>query len=130
MLHFVSILQTTMMKYRTVSPSTMMKVGFFYYVFVFASLVTANNIRDLPTQARAVPASVITPAPVLHDDVFKRSIATCGFVRGNSGTHTYPQTRLKQGSNKLASLTVNMSRTLQLHKHCAPRAEFRMLQQH
>ncbi|KAF1993614.1 hypothetical protein P154DRAFT_395171, partial [Amniculicola lignicola CBS 123094] len=29
-------------------------------------------------------ASVITSAPVIHSDVFKRDIATCGFIRGNS----------------------------------------------
>jgi hypothetical protein len=130
MLHFVNILQSTMMKYRNVLLSSKMELGFFYYVFAFGSLVTASQIRNLPAQARAVPASVITPAPILHGDVFKRSIATCGFVRGNSGTHTYLQARLNSRSNKPTSLTVNMSRKLQLHNHHAPRAQLRMLQQH
>jgi hypothetical protein len=119
-----------MMKYRNVPLSATMKLGFFYCVFGFVSLVTASNIRNLPTQARAVSASVITPAPVLHGDVFKRSIATCGFVRGNSGTHAFNNTRRRSRSNNRTSLTVNMSRKLQLHNDYAPGARLRMLQQH
>jgi hypothetical protein len=70
-----------------------MRLRLYLYTFVFASMVTAKDVQNLPVQATttraAVPASIITPAPVLHDDVFKRAIATCGFIRGNSGTEMF-----------------------------------------
>jgi hypothetical protein len=120
-----------MTMYRSVSLSISMRLKFCFRLLAFASLVSAHDVRNIPVQAtlaQAVPASLITPAPVLHDDIFKRSIATCGFIRGNSGT--YPFQKLMSKANERDSLTLDMSRELQLHYNCAPRAPIWMLQQH
>ncbi|EMD96184.1 hypothetical protein COCHEDRAFT_1069667, partial [Bipolaris maydis C5] len=38
------------------------------------------------TSPTLAPASAITPAPLAHEDVFKRAIGTCGFIRGDSAS--------------------------------------------
>lgn len=43
-----------------------------------------RNVRAVVTRTTVVQ-SVITPPPVVHGELFKRAVATCGFVRGNSG---------------------------------------------
>jgi len=57
-------------------------------VLSIAALVAGKDIPNPHVRATgvqvAIPESLITPAPVLHGDIFKRSVATCGFVRGNS----------------------------------------------
>ncbi|KAK1907276.1 hypothetical protein P3342_005601 [Pyrenophora teres f. teres] len=67
--------------------------------FLVSSLVWLAAAKGVPGVAvrvtgskAAVPASVITPAPVVYGDIFKRAIATCGFIRGNSASAvTCPQ---------------------------------------
>lgn len=64
-----------------------MKFGFFVSCLVW--LAASKDVPDVAVRATgaqaAVPASVVTPAPVLYGDIFKRAIATCGYIRGNSG---------------------------------------------
>ncbi|KAL1792579.1 hypothetical protein ACET3X_009086 [Alternaria dauci] len=50
---------------------------------VLAKYIPEEEVQSTRVQA-AISASLITPAPQLQGDIFKRSIATCGFVRGNS----------------------------------------------
>jgi hypothetical protein len=97
--------------YRIVSPSIAMELQHCLHLFAFASLVVAKDIPNLPARAAStqdtVPASVITPGPVLHGDVFKRSIATCGYIRGNSGTHVSEKSISMP--NEGNSIALNMS---------------------
>ncbi|OAL57306.1 hypothetical protein IQ07DRAFT_675343 [Pyrenochaeta sp. DS3sAY3a] len=44
-----------------------------------------RNVRAVVTRTTVVQ-SVITPPPVVHGELFKRAVATCGFVRGNSAS--------------------------------------------
>jgi hypothetical protein len=65
-----------------------MSSEFRFLVLALATLSTAQNIEEPQrtiTKA-SISASLITPAPIVHGDVFKRAIATCGYIRGNSGT--------------------------------------------
>ena len=105
---------------------------FYLHLCALASLAFAKDIPNLTAQAASmretVPASVITPAPVLHGDIFKRSLATCGYVRGNSGTRLSKM--LISRSNRGDSIAFNMPRKLQLHDNCAHRVQLWMLQQH
>jgi len=64
-----------------------------FHLILLASAVLAaakampNKAAEaFPPSATLPQGSIITPAPQFHDNLLKRSIATCGFVRGNSGT--------------------------------------------
>ncbi|KAI2483903.1 hypothetical protein Ptr902_02843 [Pyrenophora tritici-repentis] len=73
-----------------------MLIEIFFLVSSFLWLAAAKDVpgvavREMGAKAEA-PASVITPAPIVHGDLFKRAIATCGFIRGNSASAvTCPQ---------------------------------------
>ncbi|RMZ74332.1 hypothetical protein GMOD_00003354 [Pyrenophora seminiperda CCB06] len=68
-----------------------------FLILTSVRLVAPRDVPDVALRATGAqaatsvgqttlsPASVITPAPVVREDIFKRAIATCGFVRGNSG---------------------------------------------
>jgi hypothetical protein len=90
-----------------------------------AALVLGKDIPNPQVQATgvqvAIPASLITPAPVLHGDIFKRSIATCGFIRGNSGTSVF--TLGKRSTSKAEQhylLHVQRTTTASLHRTLSP----------
>ncbi|EMD69090.1 hypothetical protein GGP41_004895 [Bipolaris sorokiniana] len=51
---------------------------------LLAGLALAREIP--PTSPTIAPASTITPAPLAHEDVFKRAVGTCGFIRGDSAS--------------------------------------------
>ncbi|XP_014559451.1 hypothetical protein COCVIDRAFT_24177 [Bipolaris victoriae FI3] len=57
---------------------------------LLAGLALARDIPQVPVQTPTsptlAPASAITPAPLAHEDVFKRAIGTCGFIRGDSAS--------------------------------------------
>lgn len=54
----------------------------------FASVVAANRLGDLRagTTPTAGLKSVITPPPAFHAKLFKRALATCGYIRGNTAS--------------------------------------------
>lgn len=64
----------------------------FTILLLLAGLATAKDIPRMPKETlgslTAPSASIITPAPYVDDSLFKRIIATCGFIRGDSGTHS------------------------------------------
>ncbi|KAH6870272.1 hypothetical protein BKA58DRAFT_173730 [Alternaria rosae] len=66
----------------------MIRTSLRFCALSIGALVAGKNIPNPQVRATgvqvAIPESLITPAPKLHDDIFKRSIATCGFIRGNS----------------------------------------------
>jgi hypothetical protein len=49
----------------------------------FGYHVAALNLPQDPT---------ITPAPIVPKDLFKRDVATCGWIRGNSGNGSHRMT--------------------------------------
>lgn len=104
-----------------------MKIKIRFYVLALATLATAENIQKphISKTKTSVSERIITAAPVLHNDLFKRAIATCGFVRGNSGTHVLSD-RI-QVSDLINSVTPNMPGELQLR---ADTPRLRVLQQH
>ena len=66
--------------------------NFWFYLIVFTQLVAANVMTDIhnthATTTRPPSAkSIITPPPAFHGKLFRRAIATCGYIRGNSGTN-------------------------------------------
>jgi hypothetical protein len=71
----------------------MMRSNLYLCALSIAALVVGKDVPNPQVRAtrveEATPASLITPAPLLHGDIFKRSIATCGFIRGNSGTSNF-----------------------------------------
>ncbi|KAF2850939.1 hypothetical protein T440DRAFT_423772, partial [Plenodomus tracheiphilus IPT5] len=60
-------------------------------VATLAKLVTAVSAREdqiihtMSTQTTEA-TSVITPPPIIHDELAKRALATCGYVSGNSAS--------------------------------------------
>ncbi|KAH7377275.1 hypothetical protein BKA66DRAFT_588825 [Pyrenochaeta sp. MPI-SDFR-AT-0127] len=56
-----------------------------------ASLVAADTTeyvdnKHIDITRTTSPKSIITSPPVFHADLFKRAIATCGYIRGNSAS--------------------------------------------
>lgn len=70
---------------------------------LLAGLALARDIPQVPVQTLTsptlAPASAITPAPLAHEDVFKRAIGTCGFIRGDSGIYSLPLNLCLAASN-------------------------------
>jgi hypothetical protein len=79
-----------MTSYRRSPLPIKMSLNYTMFWLFLAGLATAKDIPRMPAETLSSPtvsfASAITPAPYLHKDLFKRVIATCGFVRGDSGT--------------------------------------------
>jgi hypothetical protein len=80
--------ETIVLVYCTISQKLPMNLYFCFFIFALAALGAAVDTQNLQTAITkvAVPANfLVTPAPVPHSDIFKRAIATCGFLRGDSG---------------------------------------------
>jgi hypothetical protein len=77
------------MMYRVDLLSIAMKLGFCMWAIAFASLVAADSPGDLHAGITPTASlkSVITPPPAFHAELFKRTLATCGYIRGNTGTN-------------------------------------------
>ena len=102
-----------------------MRLSLRFYVLSIAALVAGKDIPNPQVRATgvqvAIPQSLITPAPVLHGDIFKRSVATCGFIRGNSGALIFtlgmrPTSNLQQNYPSHVRKTITAS----LHNNLSP----------
>ncbi|USP81105.1 hypothetical protein yc1106_08379 [Curvularia clavata] len=67
-----------------------MSPKFTVFSLLLAGLATAKDIPRMPKETLASPTvpltSAITPAPYVNGNLFKRLIATCGFIRGDSAS--------------------------------------------
>ncbi|PVH93273.1 hypothetical protein DM02DRAFT_241492 [Periconia macrospinosa] len=74
--------------YRVDLLSIAMKLGFCMWVIAFALLAAADSPGDLHAGITPTASlkSVITPPPAFHAEVFKRALATCGYIRGNTAS--------------------------------------------
>ncbi|KAF1972861.1 hypothetical protein BU23DRAFT_144548 [Bimuria novae-zelandiae CBS 107.79] len=67
---------------------SIMKLGFCMWVIAFAPLVAADSPEYLHAGITLTASlkSVITPPPDFHAELFKRTLATCGYIRGNTAS--------------------------------------------
>ncbi|KAF1962078.1 hypothetical protein CC80DRAFT_588694 [Byssothecium circinans] len=65
-----------------------MRSGFCMWAIASASLVAADSPGDLHAGINPTTSlkSVITPPPAFHAELFKRALATCGYIRGNTAS--------------------------------------------